>query len=93
MERIIDKLQQLDDGSINAWDNWSIEEQKKLLEIYFIISKKENQIFTMIYNHHGCDSFEDIFRDYDENYLAIKAQGVEVAINETIRKMNEQEED
>jgi len=52
------------------------------LDIYLIISKKENHIFKLIYGYHGCDSWEDIFRDYDRQYLKDKATGVEIAINE-----------
>jgi hypothetical protein len=78
MDNIIEKLNQTE---IN-WDNWSLEEIKKLLDIYFIISKKEYYIFDLIYRYHGCDSWEDIFRDYDKNYLEDKASGVEIAINE-----------
>lgn len=38
----------------------------------------------VIYNYHGCDSWEDIFRDYDPIYLKDKATGVEIAIKELI---------
>ena len=34
----------------------------------------------LINKYHGCDSWEDIFRDYDKNYLRDKADGVEIAI-------------
>ena len=63
MENIIDKLTKIEDN--NSWKNWTLEEKKQILEIYFIISKKEDHIFDLIYNYHGCDSWEDIFRDYD----------------------------
>jgi len=52
-----------------------------------IISKKETYIFDLIYNYHGCNSWEDIFRDYDSKYLEDKTTGVEIAINEIVEKM------
>lgn len=87
MENIIDKLNQIEDTDIKfTWNNWSLEEIKKLLEIYFIISKKEAHIFNLIYSYHGCDSWEDIFRDYNITYLEDKSTGVEIAINEIIEQ-------
>lgn len=93
MDNIIEKLNQTEDvkDSGITWDNWSLEEIKKLLDIYFIISKKECHIFDLIYRYHGCDSWEDIFRDYNKNYLNDKADGVKVAIkeiNEIIKRNN-----
>lgn len=88
MENIIDKLNQIEDTK-NTWSNWSVEEKKKLLEIYFIISKKETHIFDLIYSYHGCDSWEDIFRDYNETYLIDKANGVEISINGIIEENKE----
>ena len=85
MENIIDKLTKIEDN--NSWGNWSLEEKKKLLDIYFIISKKEGHIFDLIYNYHGCDSWEDIFRDYDSKYLEDKTIGVEIAINEIVENI------
>jgi hypothetical protein len=76
MELLIEKLNK------QGIDNWSLEEQKQLLDIYLIICKKETHIFELIYQYHECDSWEDIFRDYDKNYLEDKASGVEIAINE-----------
>jgi hypothetical protein len=84
-ENIIDKLTKIEDN--NAWKNWTLEEKKKLLDIYFIISKKETHIFDLIYNYHGCDSWEDIFRDYDCKYLENKTIGVEIAINEIVENI------
>ena len=80
MENIIKKLNQLTDE--NAWDDWTVEEKRQLLDMYFIISKKESHIFDLIFTHHGCDSWEDIFRDYDVQYLKDKAEGVKIAIRE-----------
>uniref|UniRef100_A0A6C0LSP5 Uncharacterized protein n=1 Tax=viral metagenome TaxID=1070528 RepID=A0A6C0LSP5_9ZZZZ len=74
MDNIIDKLSKIEDIN-SSWSDWTLEEKKNMLEIYFIISKKEPQIFNLIYNYHGCDSWEDIFRDYDRNYLEDKKKG------------------
>ncbi len=90
MENIIEKLKQIE-GRKRDWDNWSLEEVKKLLDVYFIISKKEPHIFKLIYSYHECDSWEYIFRDYDTDYLENKADGVEVAINEINRQMKRDE--
>lgn len=86
MENIIEKLKQIK-PSKRAWDDWSLEEVLALFEIYFVISKKEAQIFDLIYQHHGCDSWEDIFRDYNPRRLKDKADGVEVAITEITERM------
>ena len=85
MENIIDKLTKIEDD--NSWENWTLEEKKKLLDIYFKISQKETHIFDLIYNYHGCDSWEDIFRDYDTKYLEDKTIGVEIAINEIVEEI------
>jgi hypothetical protein len=79
MERIIEKVEKIKD---NAWADWTLEEKHQLLKIYYIISKKENYIFDLIYGYHGCDSWEDIFRDYDHHHLKDKASGVKIAIKE-----------
>lgn len=80
MESIIEKVEQIKDKT--AWDDWTLEEKHQLLQIYYIISKKENYIFNLIYGYHGCDSWEDIFRDYDHHQLKDKAVGVKIAIKE-----------
>ena len=85
MENLIEKL----NNGKTPFNNWSLEEIKQLLEIYFIISKKESHIFNLIYSYHGCDSWEDIFRDYNIKLLEDKADGVEIAINEVIKQMIE----
>ena len=87
MELIIEKLNQMKDNK-HSLTNWSLEEQKQLLDIYLIISKKESHIYKLIYNYHGCDSWEDIFRDYDTQFLKDKATGVEIAIEEITEKIN-----
>lgn len=78
MENIINKL----NGSKSILDTWTSEEIKQLLNIYLIISKKEHHIFDLIYNYHDCDSWEDIFRDYDIDYLKDKSRGVQIAIKQ-----------
>ena len=91
METLIEKLNQINDNK-KAFDNWSLEEQKQLLDIYFIFSKKENHIFNLIYSYHGCDSWEDIFRDYKIKYLKDKAVGVEIAIEGITEEINREKE-
>lgn len=79
MESVIEKLSKTE-YSKKMWDNWSLEEIKTLLEIYHIFVKKECDIFDLIYHHHGCDTYEDIFRDYNERYVEDKEAGVQEAI-------------
>ena len=80
-DHILKKLSEIEHEK-DSCKKWSLEEKKKLLQIYLIISKKEKYIFDLIYGCHGCDSWEDIFRDYDTTYLLNKADGVQVAIEE-----------
>ena len=49
----------------------------------------ENLIERLIYKYHGCDSWEGIFRDYNIHYLKSKKNGVEVAIKEVNRQMEQ----
>jgi hypothetical protein len=101
MELLIEKLKQIkdDDTDFPNWSleenfpNWSLEEKKQLLNIYLIFCKKEDQIFNLIYRYHGCDSWEDIFRDYNVRYLQDKADGVEVAIEEITNLINIENEE
>lgn len=88
MEKIIEKLLQIEDRD-TAFNDWSLEEKKNLLEIYVVLCKKETHIFDLIYKYHGCDSWEDIFRDYDKTYLQDKTQGVEIAIKEIQERIEE----
>ena len=83
-ERLLEKLSRIEDDGV--WNEWSTEEKKKLLDIYYIFSQKEAHIFKLIYDNHGCDSWEDVFRDYDEKYLEDKAVGVKIAIDEIERR-------
>jgi len=91
MELLIEKLNQVKDDK-QGFDNWSLEEQKQLLDIYLIISKKETHIFKLIYSYHGCDSWEDIFRDYDIKILEDKAVGVEIAIEGITEQINREKQ-
>lgn len=86
MDSLIEKLNGVKDDR-DAFKDWSLEEIHKLLNIYLIISKKEGQLFKLIYRYHGCDSWEDIFRDYDRRYLRDKADGVEVALKGVMEEM------
>ena len=88
MEKILEKLKEMKDyEKRKGFNNWNLEEQKQLLEIYYIISKKESHILNLIYSYHGCDSYEDIFRDYKKKYLEDKAEGVEIAIEEIMEQI------
>jgi hypothetical protein len=91
MENLIQKLDKIKDIK-NAFDSWSLDEIKQLLDIYFIISKKETQIFRLIYSYHGCDSWEDIFRDYKKKYFEDKADGVEIAIKAVMEQIDRKNE-
>ncbi len=81
-ENILNKLNESQNNDDYFFKNWNIVELKNLLDIYYIICKKEKYIYELIYSFHGCDSWEDIFRDYDENILNDKAIGVEIALKE-----------
>lgn len=81
VEYILEKLSKIEDDK-DSCITWNDEERKQLLQIYLLISKKETYIFDLIYHCHRCDSWEDIFRDYDPVYLIDKANGVKVAIDE-----------
>lgn len=101
MESIIAKLDQIKEQNnklLTAFgsrelNNWSFEEQKQLLEIYFIISKKEHHILDLIWYHHRCDCWEDIFRDYDKTRLKDKTDGVKIAIDEITEKINDAQDE
>lgn len=88
MENIIEKLKLIKDK--NVFDDWTLDEMCQLLDLYLIICKKENHIFDLIYGNHGCDSWEDIFRDYDIKYLEDKAVGVEIAIDGITEQINKE---
>ena len=95
METIIEKLKNVNDQNQNPWKGWSLKEKKQLLEIYYLFSKKEAHLYDLIYSYHGCDSWEDIFRDYSKSFLSDKAEGVEItieAIDEQIKRELERDE-
>lgn len=77
MESIIEKLEETD----NDFSSWTLQEKKQLLEFYYRISNNEYKIFDLIYRYHECDSWEDIFRDYDIRLLTDKTRGVKIAID------------
>ena len=81
MENIIEKLSQIEDIESTPFTSWTMEEIKQLLELYLLISKKESKLFQLIYNFNGTDCYEDIFRDYDKQYLKDKIDGVKDAID------------
>lgn len=83
---IFEKLDNMDPSTV--WNDWSLQEKIRLLELYRILSKKESHLFDLIYSMHDCDSWEDIFRDYDREYLNEKTIGIEVALN-NLNKWNQ----
>ena len=87
MEHILQKVSHMDETT-----SWTLEETQKVLGIYFLFSKKEIHIFDLIYKYHGCDSWEHIFREYDERYLMDKTAGVRVALEE-IERIKERKEE
>jgi hypothetical protein len=91
MEFLIEKLDKITDNK-NPFNSWSLDEIKQLLDIYFTLSKKETHIFKLIYSYHGCDSWEDIFRDYNIRYLEDKAAGVEIAIEGITEQINREKQ-
>ena len=104
MTDIINKLERFADDALKAdmastkcteakLTSWTLEEQKKLLDVYLKISENEEYIFKLIYNHHGCDSYEDIFRDYSVRYLEDKTSGVKYAIREISKKIDRSNND
>ena len=87
MDLILEKLANLEVDTNNVWKGWRLQEKKQLLDIYYIFSKKERHIYDLIYSFHGCDSWEDIFRDYSRSLLRDKAEGVEIAIEAIDEKL------
>ncbi len=59
----------------------TIQEKKDILELYYLVCKKESFLLDLVYKYHECDSWEDIFRDYDSTLLEEKAEGVKIAID------------
>lgn len=79
IDSLIKKLNKIENG--DDLFRWSLEDQKRLMEMYLAISQKEYYIFDLIYQLHGSDSYEDIFRDYSYRYLEDKAAGVKEALD------------
>ncbi len=79
MEQIIEKLNLIKNDE-NIYDNWNLNDIQMLLEIYYVICKKEHKLFDLVYNYHGDDFYEDIFRDYEINSINAKAEGVKEAL-------------
>lgn len=76
-DQIVKKLSEKD----TDFKKWSKSERKALLDLYRIISSNEPAILDFVYSYHGCDSWEDIFRDYNESLLSDKEEGVKVALS------------
>ncbi len=83
-----DILAKLSTTSLKS-STWTLEEHKQLLEMYLLLCKHESSIFKLIYGYHGCDSYEDIFRDYNKQLLKDKADGVQIAIDEINQRLNQ----
>jgi hypothetical protein len=77
---LLEKLTITDGLNMIDWNTWSKDEQTTLLKIYLKIVKREADIYDLIWKNHECDSWEHLFRDYNENELIDKASGVENAI-------------
>jgi hypothetical protein len=77
MDALLGKLQNAREKSIN-WSNWTPEEQLSLLKLYSVFVKRESDLYQLIYSSHGCDTFEGIFRDYDEVDLRDKLVGINI---------------
>jgi len=63
-------------------DTWTLDEKRDILKLYRLISKKEALLCDLVYQHHGCDSWEHIFRDYDNYVFNEKAAGIKIAIDD-----------
>ena len=59
--------------------------------IQISICLKEANIFRMIYNNQGCDSFEDIFRDFNMVDVNDKILGVQLAIDSLVEQQEDEE--
>ena len=78
---LLEKLNVIDDHHMIDWNTWNKDEQIKMLKIYLKIVKREADLYDLIWKNHGCDSWEDIFCDYNQNELSEKAYGVKASIN------------
>lgn len=62
-------------------------EKIQILKLYLSVSKREYEIFKLIYDIHGCNAYKDIFKNYYPYYFESKIDGVEIAIEE-LEKIN-----
>ena len=67
----------------NIGDFYKNENEQELFTFRNFLFKVNNEINTseLVYSHHGCDSWEDIFRD-NVPELEEKARGIQIAIDE-----------
>lgn len=73
-------LQKLSEETPLRWKSWTKEERYTMIKLYYLIAKHEASLHDLVYEYHGCDSWEDIFRDYDDQLLQDKARGIKVAL-------------
>lgn len=62
------------------FEKWSKDERKALLDLYLIISENEDSILDFVYTYHSCDTWEDIFRDYNRCLLKDKEDGIKISL-------------
>jgi len=67
----------------NIGDFYKNENEQELFTFRNFLFKVNNEINTseLVYSYHGCDSWEDIFRD-NVPELEEKARGIQIAIDE-----------
>jgi hypothetical protein len=88
MDELLGKLQNAREESID-WSNWTPEEQLGLLKLYSVFVARESDMYNLIYSSHGCDTFEGIFRDYDEVDLQDKLRGLNITMKNMKEKITE----
>ena len=71
MKQIIEKLANLE-KSENPFESWTMEDKKKLIELYLLISNNESKIFNFIFQFKNCDCFGNQYLQYLED----KSEGV-----------------
>lgn len=74
-------LQKLSEEMPLRWKSWTREERYTMLKLYYLITKHEASLNDLVYKYIACDSWEDIFRNYDDQLLQDKARGVKIALN------------
>ena len=80
-------MNQFESNKYEQWNEWSLEEQKHMLQMYLLIVKNEPNLMDLVYGNHECDSYEDIFRDYDTFELREKSRGIQISIDVMNKKM------